>query len=174
MTAQPTLSIGVERAGRADVRALLEAALVYSLSLYPAQSCHGLDLAAFDRADVTLFVARLEGQAVGCGGMLRHTDGTAEIKSMFVDPRVRGHGVGQAILAALEASVRGHVRRVLLETGTLQHEAIRLYEAAGYRRRPPFGDYRDDPLSVFMEKPLAGWPAGQPAPAPDQKRGTMS
>ena len=31
----------------------------------------------------------------------------------------------------------------------------RLYEGAGFRRRAPFGSYRADPLSVFMEKPLA-------------------
>lgn len=154
MTAQPTLSIGVERAGRSDVQALLEAARAYSLSLYPAASCHGLDLAAFERADITLFVARLGGTAIGCGGVLRRDAGTAEIKSMFVAPQARGRGVGRAVLAAIEGSARGRVHRLLLETGTRQHAALRLYEAAGYRRRPPFGDYRDDPLSVFMEKPL--------------------
>jgi putative acetyltransferase len=41
-----------------------------------------------------------------------------------------------------------------LETGIKQEPAIRLYESAGFRRRGPFGSYRDDPLSVFMEKPL--------------------
>ena len=33
-------------------------------------------------------------------------------------------------------------------------EAIAFYERAGYRRRGPFGDYQDDPNSVFMEKRL--------------------
>jgi putative acetyltransferase len=42
-----------------------------------------------------------------------------------------------------------------LETGIKQDAAIHLYENAGFRRRGPFGSYRDDPLSVFMEKPLS-------------------
>jgi putative acetyltransferase len=41
-----------------------------------------------------------------------------------------------------------------LETGVKQQPAIRLYEAAGFRRCGPFGSYRDDPLSIFMEKLL--------------------
>ncbi|HEV8436640.1 MAG TPA: GNAT family N-acetyltransferase, partial [Methylomirabilota bacterium] len=32
--------------------------------------------------------------------------------------------------------------------------ALGLYRAAGYVERGPFGDYRPDPLSVFMEKRL--------------------
>lgn len=42
-----------------------------------------------------------------------------------------------------------------LEPGISQPEALGLYARAGYRRRGPFGDYADDPLSVFMEKALA-------------------
>jgi putative acetyltransferase len=29
-----------------------------------------------------------------------------------------------------------------------------LYESFGFRRIPPFGEYRDDPTSVCYEKPL--------------------
>jgi putative acetyltransferase len=43
----------------------------------------------------------------------------------------------------------------MLETGPYQHQALGLYERLGYARRGPYGDYRDDPLSVFMEKRLA-------------------
>jgi putative acetyltransferase len=47
--------------------------------------------------------------------------------------------------------------RVLrLETGPYQPDAIGLYERCGFARRGPFGAYADDPLSVFMEKTLAG------------------
>ena len=40
----------------------------------------------------------------------------------------------------------------MLETGPTQPEALILYEHLGYRCRGPFGDYPDDPLSVFMQK----------------------
>jgi putative acetyltransferase len=52
-----------------------------------------------------------------------------------------------------EAGRRG-CTTLRLETGVLQHEAIGLYERAGFARCRPFGDYVDDPLSVFMTKAL--------------------
>ena len=73
---------------------------------------------------------------------------------MFVLPEALGRGIGRAILAAIEAALPAHVAALRLETGVKQEAAVRLYEAAGFRRRGPFGSYRDDPLSIFMEKPL--------------------
>ena len=148
------LTIAVERAEREDVRALLQTVVSWSDELYPPESRHGLDLAAYERPDVTLFVARERGVALGCGAYQLQGDGSAELKSMFVVPQARGRGVGQAILAAIEHALRGRVATLRLETGVKQQPAIRLYEAAGFRRCGPFGSYRDDPLSIFMEKPL--------------------
>ena len=148
------IEIAVERPVRTDVEALLRASRAMMAGLYPPESCHGLDLDAYERAEVTLFVARENGVALGCGAVQLHGDGSAEVKSMFVAPDARGRGVGRAILGAIEAAVRGSVSALRLETGVKQVPAIRLYEAAGFVRRGPFGSYRDDPLSVFMEKRL--------------------
>jgi putative acetyltransferase len=148
------VEIAVERPVRADVEALLRESRAMMAGLYPPESRHGLDLGAYERAEVTLFVARDNGVAVGCGAFQLHDDGSAEVKSMFVAPAARRRGVGRAILAAIEAAVRGRVSALRLETGVKQLPAIRLYEAAGFLRRAPFGSYRDDPLSVFMEKVL--------------------
>jgi putative acetyltransferase len=94
-------------------------------------------------ADIAVFLVARDaaGRAVGCGA-LRELDGGVELKRMYVRPAARGTGVGRAILAALEAEARrrGH-DRVVLETGTLQHEAIALYERAGYVPVPCFGAY---------------------------------
>lgn len=74
---------------------------------------------------------------------------------MFVRPACRGQGLGQALLAFLETQAAAHgCRQLLLETGVSQPEALGLYQRAGYVRRGPFGSYTDDPLSVFMSKPL--------------------
>ena len=148
------IEIAVERPVRADAEALLRASRAMMAGLYPPESCHGLDLGAYERAEVTLFVAREDGVAVGCGAFQLHGDGSAEVKSMFVTPSARGRGVGRAILEAIEGAVRGRVSALRLETGVKQLPAIRLYQAAGFARRGPFGSYRDDPLSIFMEKPL--------------------
>ena len=40
----------------------------------------------------------------------------------------------------------------LLETGRDQHEAVRLYERAGYRARAAFGGYPDNGLSLFLAR----------------------
>jgi putative acetyltransferase len=160
------LTIAVERAERDDVRALLHAAWSWSAGLYPPESRHGLDLAAYARPEVTLLVARERGVALGCGAWQLQGDGSAELKSMFVVPEARGHGVGRAILAAIEDALRGRVGMLRLETGIRQPAAIRLYESAGFGRRGPFGSYPDDPLSVFMEKPLQHPVRHEPPPAP--------
>jgi putative acetyltransferase len=154
MTAQ--LTIGLERADQADVQALLLVVRSWSAELYPPESRHGLDLEAYAGADVALFVAREAGVVLGCGAYRLQGDGSAEVKSMFVLPEARGRGIGRAILATIETALRGRVTTLRLETGIEQDAAIRLYESAGFRRRGPFGSYRDDPLSVFMEKPLVG------------------
>jgi putative acetyltransferase len=61
------LTIAVERAERENVRALLRTVSSWSVELYPPESRHGLDLAAYRRPDVTLFVAHERGVALGCG-----------------------------------------------------------------------------------------------------------
>jgi putative acetyltransferase len=148
------LTIGVERPDQADVHALLLTVRSWADDLYPPESRHGLDLEAYAQPDVALFVAREGGVLRGCGAYRLQHDGSAEVKSMFVMPEARGRGIGRAILAAIEDAVRGRVTTLRLETGIKQDAAIRLYESAGFRRRGPFGSYRDDPLSLFMEKPL--------------------
>jgi putative acetyltransferase len=149
-----SVKIETEKPVPADVAALLRASRAMMAGLYPPESRHGLDLGAYERPEVILFVAREDGVAVGCGAFQLHGDGSAEVKSMFVAKRARGRGVGRAILEAIEAAVRGRANPLRLETGIKQLAAIRLYEAAGFARRGPFGSYRDDPLSVFMEKLL--------------------
>lgn len=132
---------------------LLELSDAYAASLYPAQSNHLVDLASLEQPAVSFFVARREGDVVGCCALVEAGDGTAEIKRMFVDPQARGLKVGKLLLQALEArSDELGLTAIRLETGIHQPEAIGLYKAAGYVERPPFGKYQPDPLSLFMEK----------------------
>jgi putative acetyltransferase len=57
------------------------------------------------------------------------------------------------LLAFLESQARAAGLRVFkLETGNKQLEAIELYSRSGYVRCGPFGDYAEDPNSVFMSK----------------------
>jgi putative acetyltransferase len=147
--------INTETPNQPDVVAMLERLDAYCAALYPAESNHLMDLSSLMQDDVLFLVARdIDGSAVGCAALVNR-DGYGEIKRMFVDERRRGLGAGCQLLEhiALFASMAG-LRHLKLETGIHQPEAIGLYERCGFTRCEPFGEYRPDPLSVFMEKSL--------------------
>ena len=131
------------------------------LSLYPAESNHLDPVETLERDGVTFLAAFVDGEVVGCGAVKRVSPSRTsprygEIKRMYVDPGARGRGVGGALMDALESSLLAHgIDIARLETGIRQPEALALYERRGYVRIPPFGAYREDPLSVFLEKRLA-------------------
>ena len=106
--------------------------------------------------DGAFLIAYLDDDPVGCGAVRRIDESTAELKRMYVDPRLRGLGIGRAILEALEHEARLlGVSRVVLETGTRLAPAIRMYEAMGYARIPLFGEYLRSPdTSVCFGKTL--------------------
>jgi putative acetyltransferase len=145
--------IALERPDQPEVLTLIDALDAYQKPLYPAESHHGIDINALLQPQVLFAVARDDaGVAVGCGAMVLG-ESFAEIKRMFTSPASRGRGVARALLSFLEheAAALGSTC-FRLETGYLQNEAIGLYERMGYVKRGPFGDYVDDPNSVFMEK----------------------
>jgi len=150
-------SANVERGSprHPDVVRMIADLDAYVAELYPAESNHLLDIEALCAPDVRFFVARLDGKVVGCGALRIDPAGYGELRRMFVGPHARGKKVGRAILMRLEQEAsEAKLSFIRLETGTLQAEALGLYRSAGYREIQPFGDYRPDPLSVFMEKRL--------------------
>jgi GNAT superfamily N-acetyltransferase len=94
-------------------------------------------------------VAYLDGEPVGCGGVKPGPEaGTGEVKRMYVAPRARGRRIAQRVLEELEGWARGAgLHRLVLETGTEQPEAVRLYERLGWTPTAPFGHYAESPLS---------------------------
>jgi putative acetyltransferase len=149
------MHIQQESPNQADIVALLGQLDAYCAALYPAESNHLMDIASLSGADVVFLAARdAAAGLLGCGAFVGRGD-YAEVKRMMVAPASRGQGVGGALLAeiARRARVAGFTS-LKLETGISQPEAIALYERDGFVYRAPFGDYRPDPLSLFMEKPL--------------------
>lgn len=145
--------IALEPPNQPEVLRLIDALDAYQRPLYPPESFHGIDLAALSRPNVLFAVARDEaGSAQGCGALVLGPD-FGELKRMYMRPECRGQGIARRLLAFLEAqAVERGCTRFALETGPLQHEAITLYEWAGYAHCGPFGDYGPDPHSVFMRK----------------------
>jgi putative acetyltransferase len=155
MTAETGLKIAIQDPLQPEIVALLRDGEAYSAQLYPAESNHHLPPSALRASNVRFLVARdVSGRAVGTGALA--LNGTwAELKAMWVVPEARGLGVSRRILAALETCARRErVHTLRLETGVENRAALGLYARAGFMDCDPFGDYRSDPLSVFMQKDL--------------------
>lgn len=106
--------------------------------------------------DIALFVvARRGGEAIGCGGLRQLDAHEGEVKRMYVAPAARGTGVSTAILTALEGEARRRGwRRLLLETGIAQADAMRFYEREGYAPIPNYGHYAQSEISRCYAKVL--------------------
>ena len=109
----------------------------------------GFDSRTGDHADVEdmappsgLFViARLDGDAVGCGGFKRVDKATGEIKRVWTAPSARGIGVARRMLRTLEAAARERGLKTLrLDTNRALTEAHALYRSEGYGEVARFND----------------------------------
>jgi len=117
---------------------------------YAASLTVSLDFQDFDRevAELpggyappsgALFVARLDGAAVGCIALRRIDDVTCELKRLYVRPRTRGAGVGRRLVdAALAEARRLGYARIRLDTLPGMETAQRLYAELGFREIDPY------------------------------------
>jgi GNAT superfamily N-acetyltransferase len=157
INAQQTLDIR-----RADILGPVATSFILALNaelegLYPEPGANHFRLDPDEVAEGrgAFFLAYVDGQPAGCGAVRKMDADTGEIKRMYVLPEARNRGVGRAIVAALEAEGRRlEVRRLVLETGERQPDAIALYSRTGFQQIPLFGEYIGSPLSVCMEKSL--------------------
>jgi GNAT superfamily N-acetyltransferase len=146
-------AITAERPDTADARALIDELEAHLATLYPRESRHGYSVEKLLGKAVSFFLVRHNGTPAGCGGLQLFGTDYGEIKRMYVRPQFRGLGLGKLMLEHLADYARSRgVGLLRLETGIHQHAAIHLYEATGFRSIPPFGEYKDDPLSRFYEK----------------------
>jgi putative acetyltransferase len=140
-----------------DARRLIAGLDAGLAELYPPEQRFGPNLKPEHLEDGRgmFLVARDGGRAVGCGAIRVLDPMSAEVKRMYVDPEVRGKGVGRAVMSALEAAARRlGVQRLVLETGVHQVAAIALYERAGFTRIDCWGEYTSSPSSICYEKNL--------------------
>lgn len=140
-----------------DVRLLVGELDAFLAALYTPEQRHGLTLDAIFQPHIRFFVARLEGQPAGCGGVALFPD-FAEVKRMYVRESLRGRGVAQALLGRIEqAALEAGQTLLRLESGVHQPDALRLFSRWGFQNRGAFGDYAAMTpeaivASVFMEK----------------------
>lgn len=146
-----------------DSGKLIEAVQQEYVVRYGEPDATEVDPAQFAPPQGLFLIGYAEDVPVAGGGWRTHEEppeglraGDAELKRMYVVDAMRGKGFARAILAELERTARaaGH-RRVVLETGLKQPEAIALYRSSGYTDIPKFGLYKDDALSVCLAKELS-------------------
>jgi putative acetyltransferase len=140
-----------------EIRALLEEHLRSMHELSPPESVHAFDVDKLRQPDVTFWSVWSGVELVGCGALRELDSRHGEIKSMRTVPVHRRNGVARAVVAhIIEEARRRSYARLSLETGSMKafEPAQRLYESFGFVRCPPFGDYREDPNSVFMTREL--------------------
>jgi DNA-binding MarR family transcriptional regulator/GNAT superfamily N-acetyltransferase len=140
-----SVRVAAESPDSEDARRCLEA---YFREL-EARFESGFDAATDDSARVEdmappsgLFViARLDDEAVGCGGFKRIDKTTGEIKRVWTAPPARGLGVARRVLRTLEAAAReGGLKTLRLDTNRALTEAHALYRNEGYREVARFND----------------------------------
>ena len=161
MEAIDSVTIRREHPGVKAATMLIGELDAYLAPLYPPESQHGYSIEKLVEQRVEFFVLYHDGEPAACGGVQLFNDPRdpeeryGELKRIYVRRHFRGHGFAKRILNHLEElAVSNGFLKMRLETGIYQPESVGLYEKSGYYKIPPFGNYWDDPTSIFFEKRL--------------------
>jgi len=140
-----------------EIAALLHQHLQSAALHSPAESVHALDLQGLRQPDITFWSAWRGAELVGCCALRELDSRHGEIKSMRTASAHLRQGVATRLMAhLLDEAERRRYERLSLETGSMAAfaPARNLYARFGFEPCPPFGDYSEDPYSVFMSKQL--------------------
>jgi|SRR5689334_7233272 len=151
----PSPSLQIVEGGLDDPRvvALLRTHVDRARAETARGSAHALDLSGLRAPDIAFWSAWEGDTVVGVGALKRLSAEHGEIKSMHTAEAARGRGIASALLRQIVASARARgMSRLSLETGSWAYflPARALYARHGFVECAPFGDYREDPNSVFM------------------------
>jgi putative acetyltransferase len=151
------MKIEIDDLCRPAIHALLNEHLLSMYELSPPESVHALHLENLRQPEITFWSAWEGSLLLGCGALkeldLRH----GEVKSMRTPTALRRKGAGRAILThIIEVARSRSYERLSLETGSQEafKPAQKLYESFGFDYCGPFGEYTEDPNSVFMTRRL--------------------
>jgi putative acetyltransferase len=105
-----------------------------------------------------IMMAERAGQPVGCCALIPLGDGRYEVAKMTVVENERGKGLGRQLLeSVVQFAKEKSISELYLETNKVLENAIRIYEAVGFRHLPA-ERVKPSPYAranVFMEMKLA-------------------
>lgn len=144
------------------VQRLVAEVQAHYVVIYGGPDDSPVDAREFDSPQGCFLLGTLEGEPVAMGGWRMRPElddviggRSAEVKRMYVADSARRQGHARRVLGALERTAReAGAELLVLETGTMQPEAIALYEASGYTPTVAFGHYADSELSRYYAKRL--------------------
>ena len=154
---QVNLDIRIDDLTSPAIFRFLEEHLEQMASHSPPESVHALDLEGLRQPDVTFWSVWLDAELLGCGAIKELDAHHAEIKSMRTDPLHHRKGIATRLMQhILDEARRRHYTRLSLETGSMEafEPARSFYAGFGFDYCGPFGDYIEDPYSVFMTREL--------------------
>ena len=138
------IEISTEKSLTEELATLLQAHWLFCTSTTPIEHVYALDASRLFTPDITVFSARIQNELVGVGALRILDIEHAELKSMHTLSRLRGLGIGKAMVSHIEEFAKGRgVKRISLETGATEpfKPARQLYESLGYQDCEAFGDY---------------------------------
>ncbi len=123
-------------------------------AVYSADECFTFTADELLDDKVAFFVARKNGDAMGCVALVNE-GAYGEIKRLYVPDHARGLGIAKVLMAHIEVQAKTQGLPLMrLETGDKLAAAVALYKSLGYNICGKFGPYKEDPVSLFMEKAL--------------------
>lgn len=141
-----------------QVHALLKEHMDDMVATSPPESRHALDLSGLQKPNILFWTLWEQEELLGCGALKLLNSAQGEIKSMRTARVHMGNGVGRTMLNHIIAEAKHRkIQQLLLETGSMAFfkPAHQLYLSAGFQTCEPFGDYIEDPNSIFMTKYLS-------------------
>jgi putative acetyltransferase len=147
------MKIEIDDLSRPQIHALLNEHLRSMHELSPPESVHALDLEKLRMPDITFWSAWEGPVLLGCGALKELDRKHGEVKSMRTPSALRRTGAGRALLGhVIEVAWTRNYERLSLETGSMEafRPAQTLYESFGFGYCGPFGEYAEDPNSIFM------------------------
>lgn len=151
------MDIRVDDLSGSEITALLLEHVRCMSALSPPESTHVLDIDNLRKPEIAFWTAWEGTDLMGCAALKELSRDHGEIKSMRTSPKHLRKGVATKLLQHIivEARRRGY-RQLSLETGSMRYcePARALYSQCGFKVCGPFGDYAEDPNSVFMTKHL--------------------
>jgi putative acetyltransferase len=151
------MHIELDDLSRPEIAELLKEHMAHMFLVTPRESVHALPIEGLRSPDISFWSVWENGELLGCGALKELDPQHGEIKSMRTVSAHLRKGVARTVVRQIiaEAKRRGY-RRLSLETGSMAafEPARQLYAACGFTFCSPFGNYLNDPNSVFMTMEL--------------------